>query len=290
MIGDHTARRRLACGGVRGGLVFAIAAPLLMSLLQFCPQRQACTRTPAALGLAFEQVTLSGNAGRLSAWYLPQTEPNRPVVVIGHGLGANKQHFLFAARIVHDLGYHALLFDFRAHGDSDGRFTTFGYLEAEDVKSACDWIAARHPGQPIYALGYSMGGSAILRAAARYGLFERIALDATFADAGTMARDSVLRMLGPFRTPAWHAGRFWGRLYTGIDLADHCPTEYAKSLHGRPLLLIHGTADTIVPCTQSQCLHEAAAHSNLWLVDGFGHVQAAQHPEYLDRLRRFFGE
>ncbi len=53
-----------------------------------------------------------------------------------------------------------------AHGNSDGRFTTFGCLEAEDVKTACDWVAARHPGQPIYALGYSMGGTAILRAAA----------------------------------------------------------------------------------------------------------------------------
>src|SRR5688572_22473437 len=122
-IGDQTTRQRLLGGAVRGGLVFAIAAPLLMSLVQFCPQRQACTRTPAALGLEFEDVTLSGSAGQLSAWHLPQTDPDRPVVVIAHGLGANKQQFLYAARIVHELGYHAFLFDFRAHGNSEGRVT-----------------------------------------------------------------------------------------------------------------------------------------------------------------------
>jgi hypothetical protein len=97
-IGDQTAWRRSVCGGVRGGLVFAVAAPLLMSLLQFSPQRQACTRTPAAVGLPFEEVTLSGSAGRLTAWHLPQAAPDRPVVLIAHGLGANKQQFLFAAR------------------------------------------------------------------------------------------------------------------------------------------------------------------------------------------------
>jgi pimeloyl-ACP methyl ester carboxylesterase len=288
LIGDGTAGRRLIGATVRGGLVFVIAAPLLISLLQFCPQRQVCTRTPAALGLAFEEVTLSGRAGRLSAWHLPQPKADRPVVVIAHGLGANKQQFLFAARIVHGLGYHALTFDFRAHGDSDGRFTTFGYLEAEDVKAACDWAAARHPGQPIYGLGYSMGGAAVLRAAARYHVFEKIIVDATFADAATVAQDSVLRVLGPLRTPAWHAGRFWGRIYTGIDLAEHRPCEYAKSLEGRPLLLIHGMADTMIPHTESERLHEAAAHAELWLIDGFGHIQAATHAEYAARVGRFF--
>ena len=268
LIGDQTARQRIAGGMLRGGLVFALAAPLLMSLLQFCPQRQACTRTPAALGLEFEEQTLSGKAGRLAAWYVPQAEPDRPVVLIAHGLGANKQQFLFAARIAHDLGFHALLFDFRAHGDSDGRFTTFGYREAEDVKTACDWIAARHPQQPIYALGYSMGGTAVLRAASQYGLFDRLALDATFADAATVARNSVLWILGPLRTPAWHAGRFWGWVYTGIDLADHRPWQYVTLLDRRPLLFIHGRADSIIPHTESQRLHQAAGlQSQLWLID-----------------------
>jgi pimeloyl-ACP methyl ester carboxylesterase len=289
LLGDQTGRRRVISGAVRGGLVFALAAPLLMSLLQFCPQRQACTRTPAALGLEFEEVWLSGNAGRIAAWYVPQAEPDRPVVLIAHGLGANKQVFLFAARIVHDLGFHAFLFDFRAHGDSQGRFTTFGYNEAEDVKTACDWIAARHPRQPIYALGYSMGGTAVLRAASKYGLFDRLALDATFADAGSAARNSVLRILGPLRTPAWHAGRCWGWIYTGIDLADHRPWQYAAQISPRPLLFIHGTADAMIPHTESQRLHTAAGPSSqLWLIDGFGHIQAANHPDYATRLRDFF--
>jgi hypothetical protein len=48
------------------------------------------------------------------------------------------------------------------------------------------------------------------------------------------------------------------------------------------LLLIHGAADTIIPCTESQQSHERAANSELWLLDGFGHIQAATHPEYAD--------
>ncbi len=75
------------------------------------------------------------------------------------------------------------------------------------------------------------------------------------------------------------------RVYTGIDLADHRPAENAKLLRGRPLLLIHGTADTIISCSESRRLHQCTAHLGLWLIDGFGHIQAAIHPEYAKRLR-----
>src|SRR5687768_4162462 len=50
-LGQQSAARRLVGGSIRVSVVLAIAAPLLISILQFCPQRQTCTTTPAAVGL-----------------------------------------------------------------------------------------------------------------------------------------------------------------------------------------------------------------------------------------------
>src|SRR5262249_33646730 len=149
-----------------------------------------------------------------------------PVVVICHGLGANKQNFLPAAHLVHGFNYNVLIFDFRGHGDSDGRTITFGVKESQDVKAALDHARAAHPSSKIYGLGYSMGGSALLKVAAEEGGFDKIALDSTFARAENVAMHSMLWFFGPLKQPMWYVGRGWGWAFSGVDVGQHNPEEY----------------------------------------------------------------
>jgi pimeloyl-ACP methyl ester carboxylesterase len=286
--GNATRRRRVVATAVQWSVVLLVAAPFLMALAQFHPQRIACDGTPAQVGLPCAGVTFESDGLQLSGWDVPASAPDRPAVLIAHGLGANKQNFLWAVRAVHDLDYHAFIFDFRGHGDSDGWTTTFGLRESRDLKAAYDQVRARHPASRIHGLGYSMGGSALVRMAAEHGGFDRIVLDSTFARAENVARGTLLRPFGPLRTPLWQMGRFWGWTFTGADLGSHEPERLIAGLSDTPLLLIHGTADSMIPHTEAVRLHAQAGKAELWLVEGADHMQTITHPMYQERLRRFF--
>ncbi|MFC1707188.1 alpha/beta hydrolase [Planctomycetota bacterium] len=57
----------------------------------------------------------------------------------------------------------------------------------------------------------------------------------------------------------------------------------------RPLLLIHGTADAVIPHAESERLAEAAGgRAQLWLVQDAGHAGSMARSEYKDRLGAFF--
>lgn len=286
-IGNRTRTQRVCAGVVNFVIIIGLGAPFFIALVQFHPQKIACGTTPAEFGLPYTDVQLDSDGLRLAGWHLPASSPARPVVVICHGLGANKQNFLHAVSLVHSVDYNVLIFDFPGHGDSDGRTFTFGIKESEDVKAACDFVRSRHPSSKVYGLGYSVGGSALLRMASQHGGFDKIVIDSSFANAERVALHSMLWYLGPFKRPTFHVGRFWGWVFSGVDVAEHNPEEYIARVRC-PLLIIHGTADAMIPISESERLQSAAAgNATLWKVDNAGHIETIEDPAYRERLREF---
>jgi len=273
-------------------LLLVIATPLILATIQLHPQRISCRGTPADRGLDFETVELESDGKQLSAWFVPGASDDVPIVLVAHGLNANKENFLLPAVLLRTYGFAVFLFDFRGHGDSSGWTVTFGALERHDVEAAYDWLRGRFPTRPIHALGYSMGGAAVIGAAAEKGIFTRIALDSTFASAENVARASILRPFGPLRRPMWKMGCFWAWLLSGVDLDAHRPIDELPALADRPLLLIHGTADAMIPSAETESLHrtalEAGGDAELWLVTGAAHVATMADDRYGERLARFF--
>ena len=251
-IGDRTWTRKALAAVMRFSIVLVMAAPFCIALIQFHPQKIACGLTPGDFGLPYADVQLESDGLRLAGWHLPASSPTRPVVVICHGLGANKQNFLPAASLVHSLDYHVLIFDFRGHGDSDGRTFTFGVKESRDVKAAYDFVRAKHPSSKIYGLGYSVGGSALLKMAGEQGGFDKIVVDSSFARAETVALHSMLWFLGPLKRPTWHVARFWGWVFSGVDVKRHNPEEYIAKV-GCPVLLIRGVRQGLQGQTRLSC-------------------------------------
>ena len=110
--------------------------PFVMTKLMLNARRAPLDRTPADVGLDFEDAAFGAADGiGLKGWFIPSGAEGRgPAVVFVHGwmwnrLG-NVAHqvkglkdadvdFLPAAKALHDAGYHVLLFDVRWHGESD---------------------------------------------------------------------------------------------------------------------------------------------------------------------------
>ena len=112
--------------------------PFVMTKLMINARRAPLTRTPAEVGLEFEDAAFPAADGvGLKGWFIPSGRPEPgPAVVFVHGwmwnrLG-NVAHqvkglkdadvdFLPAAKGLHDAGFHVLLFDVRWHGESEPR-------------------------------------------------------------------------------------------------------------------------------------------------------------------------
>src|SRR3954471_7056629 len=104
---------------------------------------------------------LSGPAGRLEALIDEPSTPPRAAVVFAHPLPTHggtmhtKAVFQGAKGLVRT-GCVVLRFNFRGVGRSEGTFDQ-GAGEMEDFRAALDYMAARYPGIPLWAAGFSFG-------------------------------------------------------------------------------------------------------------------------------------
>jgi len=277
-------------GGLLSG-VFLLALLLLIrnSVLPPLPN----TLHPRALGLAAEEVTVVSRDGiRLHGWWIPQTAP-RPVIILCHGLGANRSDLLELARALVHAGYQVLLFDFRAHGESQGRVTSFGWTEQRDVEAMLDWLrrqpAAREVPWGLY--GLSMGGAVGIQVAARTPEVQAVVVDSAYRD---LERSILIhvrllyhiptRWLRPILSAAY-------RVRYGVWPHTVSPRWAASQLGERALFVINGALDVRMPAEDARALYEAASGpKELWIVEGAVHLggYSVDPALYHRRIAAFF--
>ncbi|MGP2436728.1 alpha/beta hydrolase [Streptomyces sp. JW3] len=215
--------------------------------------------------------------------------PSRdPVFVIAHGFtgSVDRPHI---RRIASEFTrYGAVVtFSFRGHGASGGR-STVGDREVLDLAAAVAW--ARGLGHTrVVTVGFSMGGSVVLRHAALHGDVDAV------VSVSSPAR-WYYRGTAPMRRLHWlvlrPAGRLVGRygLRTRIHHRDWdpvplSPVEAAARIAPVPLLIVHGDSDGYFPLDHPRMLAEAAGdHGELWLEHGMGHAEHASGTELLRRI------
>lgn len=174
-----------------------------------------------------------------------------------------------------ELGYQLLLVDERAHGKSEGKYLTFGVRERYDVISWVTYLSQLLGREhPIYLGGLSMGATTVLLASC----FEfpanvrGITADSGFTSPYEIAK-SVLRRDHP-HLPVWPLLGFYGlftRLFAGYSLRGaSTPDAVRESRY--PILFIHGTGDSFVPCEMTKRAFEACTgEKQLVLVEGAEH-------------------
>lgn len=278
--------RLIAAAGLCGVVLLAWIgqAGFLMAL-----PRQPISNTPADVGLDFRPVALHVDSDTrtpltLNAWYVPGRRAE--TVVLLHGRGDSRVGLLPLIRVVHELGYTALAMEFRAHGDSDGTWSSAGAAEQRDLIAALDWVDTNAP-TPVAALGYSMGGCVALMVAARDTRLRGVVTEGAPADVPALAR----HWYGPLTTPALILATPWIRLVTGASPWDARPEQVIARIAPRPLLLIHSRVDRVVPFAHGQRLYRAAGDpKQFWVMEDARHVGGIIHyrREYRMRLGRFF--
>lgn len=277
-------------------LLLASAATVLLSYEAadrlVHPPRERSVDTPASRGIAFEEVAfLTGDGLRLSGWWMPSPE-SRGTVVFLHGYTASKSQSLAVAPFLLDAGYSVLAFDFRAHGDSEGAYTTVGLVEAEDVRSAVAYLEGRADVDParIALFGWSMGAAAALNAARDLPEVRAVIADSGFARLDLLTGRSLGSLTGLPQWPFAPLTLAMAARMTGRDVGENAPEHSAHELQ-RPLLVIQGLLDSLArPDADGERLATAAGEqAQLWLVPGAAHVDARREApgEYEARVLAF---
>jgi uncharacterized protein len=230
--------------------------------------------TPAALGLAYEDVEVTTEDGvEIHGWLVPG--PRAGTLLYCHGNAGNISHRLDRALLMQSrLRLDVLLFDYRGYGQSEGSPDEPGTYR--DARAAYRWLRERQGEERIVIFGESLG-SAVALELALDAPARALVLESPFTSIPDMAR-----AVYPF-LPIWPLVR------TRYDNLAKVPRLRM------PLLVLHGDRDDVVPFAQGKRVFEAApepkrlfaipgaSHNDTYLVGGEAYWSAIA--AFLDGLR-----
>lgn len=272
----------------------ALLYPALVAFRAYRDERRCFipVRRPARLSLAefaipgLRDVSFTTPEGTiLRGVFAPPR--NRAAVILTHGSQGEHSDLMPEARLLHGAGFGVLAFDWPGHGQSDGRIE-WGAGERRALTSALGWLSAQPEVDParIGAFGFSMGGHTVTQVAAEEPRLRAVALAGTPPDP-LVHLHWEYRHLGALRR--WPARL--ALIVSGMKTDEQVPEQVIGKLAPRPLLLIAGQDDELVPTWMTERLF-AAAHEpkTLLVVPGAGHggYAEASPVEYSRGLVRFF--
>lgn len=192
------------------------------------------------------------------------------VLVLCPGFFQSKETALLR-RMAADLSQEqdVLCMDFRGHGRSGGLYT-FSAREGADLEAVLEWARERY--STISLLGFSLGGAVAINTATRFPDSIRSLIAVGAPSAFEQIEYQVWKpevMLGGLRGWDPKMGCRLGNPW----LKKERPVENIRHLD-MPVLLIHGTRDSIVSHSHSERLHQAAREpKRLELIEGGGHAE-----------------
>jgi len=282
----------------RRALKWGFAAALLYSLGVLVvtyaithPIRFAPRDSPRRHGLPQEDVALTTSDGvRLAAWHVPRAD-RRGTVVVVHGNAGNREQMLPQVLMLHQAGFAVLAPDLRGAGTSDAARRTFGYEERLDVAAAVEWLREQPggDGEPIAALGVSMGAAACTLSLNEGTRFDALILDSTFAHLDEVVPGQFWAMPPGLREAFARSVERAAEQSLDLKTSDVNPATVLAAHPEVPVLVIHGDQDRLAPVAQAEKLRDAAGHADLWIVPRAGHAktQATAPSEYEERVVAF---
>lgn len=234
--------------------------------------------TPEALGLTAETVELTSSDGiDLKGWWIPK-EKSRGIVVLLHGMdGLDASTLLPQAVFLQEAGYAVFVLDMRAHGRSGGNRIGLAFEEPRDVEAVLDWIITQPTlaEKPVVLLGLSMGGATAIRTAAFRTEVDAVISVSAFASIDKMISGGMRMMDFPeagikIFEPFSKLGML--TVY-GAWPAKASPLRDIPRISPRPVLILHGTADSQIPVENGYWLKEAGGENViLSIIEGADHL------------------
>lgn len=237
--------QRLEPPAVRGSVrVILMLFAVLLSYwaVLFLVQRRLLFPAPPVTGgvppADARQIWLPGLEGDTEAWFLPATRSAgpTPLIVFGHGNGEVIDYWPDEFTEPREWGFAVLLVEYPGYGRSPGRPSEASIRRA--FLAAYDWASAQPEIDTARIVGYgrSLGGGAVALLSRERALAALI-LESTFTSTRPFARG--------FGAPSFL-------------VRDPFDNEEAVRTFDRPLLIIHGERDEVIPTVHGRTLADVA--------------------------------
>lgn len=235
--------------------------------------------TPQASGLSYQSVEFKSKDGTtLHGWFVPAKGLANPKNALGtvihfHGNAQNISAHWHGVKWLPEQGFNVFLFDYRGYGQSQGKPSQQGLFD--DSNAALDYVRQRADvdANKLLVFGQSLGGTnaiAVVGAGNRTGV-KAVAIESTFSAYSAIAGDKIRG-----------AGILLRNQYVARD--------YVDKIAPIPLLLLHGTNDSVISHSHSQTLYNLAHEpKRLVLVKDGQHLNLEPfEPKYRQILLDFF--
>ncbi len=194
---------------------------------------------------------------------LPQP---RGTVLLIHGRGGLKENMLTIAQRFVAADFRCVVYDQRAHGESEGKFSTYGFREVEDALQVINATKARLEERnqkigPLFCFGLSMGAAVATQISGRDGQpFQSFVITAPFADLKDVVHHTMRRTT-KFDLPRWtiHPILVAAGLRGNFSPKNISP-ESSASLCRVPMMVVHGSKDKVIPVAHGKRIFENAQH------------------------------
>lgn len=247
----------------------------------------------------------------LHGCYIRTSAPRRKgVILFGLEYGSNRWSCVPYCEQLLANGFDVFSFETRGQGESDSQpgYDPLQWVtnyEVSDTQAAIAYLKSRPDADPrgIGFFGISKGGGAGLLAAACDPYVRCFATDGIFGTFTTMV-PYMRKWVSIYNKnyfiqhclPSWYyemIGRYAVRRLSRQRLNCRFPDleKAMGKISPRPLLMIHGGADTYIKPEMAEAIfRRARAPKELWLVEGAKHNQALNvaGDEYHRRVRSFF--
>lgn len=191
---------------------------------------------------------------RLHGLWLEGPRANAPVLLYLHGARWNVTGSTSRMRRMQALGFAVLAIDYQGFGQSSKGLPSEDSARA-DALAAWNWLAQQYPDRPRFIFGHSLGGAIAIDLATQVDDAQGVLVEGTFTRIADVVRTFKWGWL-PFQP-------FITQPFDSIEKVAQLRT---------PLLVVHGSADRLIPSALGQRLYDAAPQPKRWvLVEGGTH-------------------
>lgn len=219
------------------------------------------------------QSDASGKAERLHGLWLAHESADAPVLLYLHGARWNVAGSSGRIRRMQELGFSVLAIDYRGFGQSSAGLPSEA-TASEDARAAWDWLAQQQPGKPRYIFGHSLGGAIAIDLARRVPDEQGTMVEGTFT--------SIPDVVSTFK---------WGWLPVSGLITQRFESVRKVAEIGSPLLVVHGSQDSLIQPALGRKLFEAAQEPKQFvLVEGGSHhnTNSVGQPAYRQAMASLF--
>jgi fermentation-respiration switch protein FrsA (DUF1100 family) len=242
-----------------------------------------------------QEIVIQNKAGlKLHGYYIEANPSSKKLLILLHGYTSAYSMSMQFAELYIQQGFNLLAIDHRAHGESEGIFTSYGYYEKHDIDDWIAWVREQIGSDIFIGLhGISLGSGTALEYLRINQYAKFIIADCPYSDLAELIRYQIRYL---YKAPTfifYYTIGFLVQLFARFRFSYVRPiTAVAES--ELPILFIHGNKDRFIPTYMSQHLYAAKQKGikQLLIVDGAGHSDSyiRNREQYEEKVSSFLQE